>query len=427
MATNPQARRALIDQIPTEEDRQAPAAQPQSGIHSSELGRQVYNTAMALPGIGGVGKVAQTGGLVSRALNATAGAANKLATGTAALATLPAGAQSAPSTPSVPSRGAAATGTGTAQTPDTNTAAPQTEEPARQVAPGIYRVGNSYAGTGEAAVSLNNAPRGVPSAQNMAAADQLAANQQKESADRVARSSQPQVQPQSLMGRVTATHSGNDWTTRENLRRLKMDATSLIHQSAWAPKGSGQAAQHAYANAAAADLAAMSGGQGVTQYEGQRAAMPFNPGLDPMKGVAGAATMGAVLGGATGAGTSLLTHQNEPVRKPSEDLGLNPDNGPISRVAANAVDEGRAAAPAATPQDGLSLVPEEQAQPQGPTLAQRMDALAPQARTQPAAAVLPYQTPPELQGQTLGRAGQRAACLCAGDDGRPTAAPKAAH
>ena len=267
MATNPQTRRALIDQIPTEEDRQAPAAQPQSGIHSSELGRQVYNTAIAVPGIGGVGKVVQTGGLVSRALNATAGTANKLATGTAALASLPAGAQSAPSTPSVPSSSAADTGTGTEQTPDTNTAAPQTEEPARQVAPGIYRVGNSYAGTGEAAVSLNNAPRGVPSAQNMAAADQLAANQQKESADRVARSSQPQVQPQSLMGHVTATHSGNDWTTRENLRRLKMDATSLIHQSAWAPKGSGQAAQHAYANAAAADLAAMSGGQTAADIE----------------------------------------------------------------------------------------------------------------------------------------------------------------
>ena len=267
MATSVLTRRSLIDQIPSEEDRQAPAARPQSGIHSSELGRQVYNTAMALPGIGGVGKVAQTGGLVSRALNATAGAANKLATGTAALAALPAGAQSAPSTPSVPSSGAAATGTGTEQTPDTNTAAPQTEEPARQVAPGIYRVGNSYAGTGEAAVSLNNAPRGVPSAQNMAAADQLAANQQMESAARVARSSQPQVQPQSLMGHVTATHSGNDWTTRENLRRLKMDATSLIHQSAWAPKGSGHAAQHAYANAAAADLAAMSGGQTAADIE----------------------------------------------------------------------------------------------------------------------------------------------------------------
>lgn len=245
MATPILPRRSLIDQIPTEEDRQAPAARPQSGIHSSELGRQV-----------------------SRALNATVGAANKLATGTAALAALLAGAQSAPSVPStssVPSSSAA--GTGREQTPDANTAAPQPEEPARQVAPGIYRVGNSYAGTGEAAVSLNNAPRGVPSAQNMAAAEQLAANQQMESADRVARSSQLQVQPQSLMGHVTATHSGNDWTTRENLRRLKIDATSLIHQSAWAPKGSGQAAQHAYANAAAADLAAMSGGQTAADIE----------------------------------------------------------------------------------------------------------------------------------------------------------------
>lgn len=127
--------------------------------------------------------------------------------------------------------------------------------------------------------------------------------------------------------------------------------------------------------------------EGVTQYEGQRAAVPFNPELDPMKGVAGAATMGAVLGGMTGGGTSLLTRQNQPARKPSEDLGLNPDNGPISKVAAAAVDEGRAAAPmqpeqATQPEDGLSLAPEEQAQPQGPTMAQRLDALPQQARAQ---------------------------------------------
>lgn len=46
--------------------------------------------------------------------------------------------------------------------------------------------------------------------------------------------------------------------------------------------------------------------EGVTQYEGQRAAMPYDPSIDPTKGVAGAATMGAVLGGATGGGVSLL-------------------------------------------------------------------------------------------------------------------------
>ncbi|WP_087864809.1 PLxRFG domain-containing protein [Comamonas thiooxydans] len=47
--------------------------------------------------------------------------------------------------------------------------------------------------------------------------------------------------------------------------------------------------------------------EGVTQYEGQRAAMPFDPSIDPSKGVAAAAGMGAALGGMTGAGTSLLT------------------------------------------------------------------------------------------------------------------------
>ena len=127
--------------------------------------------------------------------------------------------------------------------------------------------------------------------------------------------------------------------------------------------------------------------EGVTQYEGQRAAVPFNPELDPTKGVAGAATMGAVLGGMTGGGTSLLTGQNQPARKPSEDLGLNPDSGPISKVAAAAVDEGRAAAPmqpeqAAQSEDGLSLAPEEQAQPQGPTMEERLAALPEQTRAQ---------------------------------------------
>ncbi|WP_284335435.1 LPD38 domain-containing protein [Comamonas sp. NoAH] len=102
--------------------------------------------------------------------------------------------------------------------------------------------------------------------------------------------------------------------------------------------------------------------EGVTQYEGQRAAVPFNPDLDPSKGVAGAATLGGVLGGTTGAGTSLLTRQNHSAaRKPSEDLGLDPENGPLSKVAAAAVDEGRAAASVQTApdtvKDELSLVP----------------------------------------------------------------------
>jgi hypothetical protein len=57
--------------------------------------------------------------------------------------------------------------------------------------------------------------------------------------------------------------------------------------------------------------------EGVTQYEGQAAAAPYDPTIDPMKGVAGAATMGAVLGGATGAGVSLLTGEPAQPKKPS--------------------------------------------------------------------------------------------------------------
>lgn len=88
--------------------------------------------------------------------------------------------------------------------------------------------------------------------------------------------------------------------------------------------------------------------EGVTQYEGQRAAVPFNPDLDPMKGVTGAATMGAVLGGMTGAGASVLT--------PSQHLGIDRANGPLSRVAADAVDSALAAEPAPEqPQAPLQL------------------------------------------------------------------------
>lgn len=270
MATSAPMRRSLIDQIPTEEDRQAPAARPQSGIHSSELGRQVYNTAMALPGVGGIGKVAQTGGLVSRALNSTAGVANKVATGTAALAALPAGAEAPEPAPAAQPATAAGAGRGTVNPPTAGASNPLVEA-SRQVAPGIYRAGNSYAGTGDAAVSLDREPKGPPSAQNMAAADQLAANQQMESISRVATSGNvPQSPSQGLIGRVTATHSGNDWTAREMLRRQKTNADSLIHQSHWAPKGSARAAQASYQNAAAEDMAAMTRGQTSADVEVMR-------------------------------------------------------------------------------------------------------------------------------------------------------------
>ncbi|CAN7366035.1 PLxRFG domain-containing protein [Acidovorax sp. LjRoot117] len=145
----------------------------------------------------------------------------------------------------------------------------------------------------------------------------------------------------------------------------------------------------------AAKTAAVEGAQealeeGVTQYEGQRAAQPYDSTIDPTKGVAAAAAMGAALGGATGGGVSLLSgghaapapaasaqpNTNElntepvaaPAQRPSEAMGINPDDGVMSRAAALAADMELAPVPAApTPQEEraqleatISRLPEQQ-------------------------------------------------------------------
>ena len=72
--------------------------------------------------------------------------------------------------------------------------------------------------------------------------------------------------------------------------------------------------------------------EGVTQYEGQRAAMPFDPSIDPSKGVAAAAGMGAALGGVTGAGTSLLTGGHARAQQPQQ----GEEQAPAEEAAAQA-------------------------------------------------------------------------------------------
>lgn len=106
--------------------------------------------------------------------------------------------------------------------------------------------------------------------------------------------------------------------------------------------------------------------EGVTQYEGQRAAMPFDASIDPTKGVAAAAGMGAALGGATGAGASLLTGGQAQERAPVEQSetapalnqqaqaaidpvaapAIDPNAGPMSKAASLAGDLGLAPVPA---------------------------------------------------------------------------------
>ena len=103
--------------------------------------------------------------------------------------------------------------------------------------------------------------------------------------------------------------------------------------------------------------------EGVTQYEGQRGAMPYDSAIDPSKGVAAAAAMGAALGGATGAGASLLTggpsaagmsdttpalnQQAQAAIEPVATSTIDPNAGPLSKAASMAGDLGLAPVPAA--------------------------------------------------------------------------------
>lgn len=74
--------------------------------------------------------------------------------------------------------------------------------------------------------------------------------------------------------------------------------------------------------------------EGVTQFEGQRAAMPYDATIDPTKGVAGAAAMGGIMGFGPGAVLGAMGDGS----KPSQQMGIDPNAGPLSRAAASAVD-----------------------------------------------------------------------------------------
>ncbi len=81
--------------------------------------------------------------------------------------------------------------------------------------------------------------------------------------------------------------------------------------------------------------------EGVTQYEGQRAAMPYDKSIDPTKGVAAAAGMGAALGGITGAGASILSggvdqasETSPPAAGPTTSPGAADPNAPAPQPAA---------------------------------------------------------------------------------------------
>ena len=217
------------DQIPLGGQRAAPAADgSQDNPMNSELGRNVTNTLGALPGAAGlpgaVSRVASAGANALSGAGQAAGLAGRAATAAAPLGVPAAGAVGlgaayesdrpvgglpsyrANNTPAPAAAPAASgtTGTGPAGAGAAGAAmGPPDAAAPSEVMPGVYRRGNSYADSAQAA-ALGDQPRGLPSWRNQNAANNLAGQQQTESMQRVQAAMAPPptspVQRMAIMG-----------------------------------------------------------------------------------------------------------------------------------------------------------------------------------------------------------------------------------
>ncbi len=195
-----------------------------------------------------------------RLQQAQAASATVAPTGSASSA--PAAATSPASLASAGVPAPAATVSAPAQPAVATTAAPAAG--ATEVMPGVFRSGNSYAGTADAAVA-GAAPRGMPNAGAMAAAEAIYQRQQA-AALQAPRGFAPPA-PQYIAPQVPT--SANDWETRNNLRNLEVSASSITNNGGRfdSRQGTGRgrgrdgvggmsAAQIAYTDALREDLAA---------------------------------------------------------------------------------------------------------------------------------------------------------------------------
>lgn len=186
-----------------------------------------------------------------------------------------------PSTPSAagvvaPAAAASAQAASTAIPPSPADQAGATAAPAQAAAPSagatqqVYRVGNSFSDT-QSGAAAGAAPRGMPSAQNMVAADALAARSGAESTARVAATAA------GLQGVTAPTvrTSANDWQTRNDLRNLQVSAESMTNNGGRFDRTRGNnPAQAAYRAGLQADTTARG-----AQATGDVAALNANAGL----------------------------------------------------------------------------------------------------------------------------------------------------
>ena len=245
---------SAVSQIPTDGYSKAPEADgSQSNPVNTELGRNVANSLAAIPGVGGVGQVASTGGAISSGINA----ASRMLNVGAGIAASGLG----PSTPDAETVAEPNAGRGTSNPPaaDPSASLPSAPEPDRTTTAGVVgsttsnvnREGSSYSADGPVTgdITINGkAPTngGVISDQNMAAADALSARQRLESvgavqgggAGRAGGPGSGPVEPGSFTGGFSGSvgggMSGNMMTrTPDQQRRdAEVQSTSILKSTA---------------------------------------------------------------------------------------------------------------------------------------------------------------------------------------------------
>ncbi|MDN5503426.1 MAG: hypothetical protein L0H10_06345 [Comamonas sp.] len=246
-----------LAQIPTGGPKAPAADGSQDSWSNTEVGRNVGNAVASLPGLGGVGRVASTGGAISRGLNAASTAVNNAGRAANAVPAIgaglyggasPAAAASVATTPSATFRGPALANPNAA----TTSAGSAAETPSNQVMEGVYSHGRGQYSDQASGMGFPAGFTGKPNARNLAAADNLAAS----NAAPAAAGAASEDGGFGLRSPAVA-HSDNDWAARQRLKNLETSASSIMNTQRWGGKGAANnpAAQN-FLDASRADLAA---------------------------------------------------------------------------------------------------------------------------------------------------------------------------
>lgn len=233
-----------LAQIPTEGVKGPAADGSQDAWSNTEAGRNVVNTLAALPGLGGVGRVASTGGAISRGVNATSALANNAGRaviaaplagsgilGGAAMAAeslaAPAGAvrPAISNRPSATSPAVSAMSAGLVNNVGTPPATASTAVASDGLPDGFYKHGRGQYSDQAGGMGFATGFTGQPNAQNQRAAASLAAMNSPILAE--------QQGGVPAFTAPTVVHSGNDWAARNNLRNLEVSASSITNRPEW--------------------------------------------------------------------------------------------------------------------------------------------------------------------------------------------------